>query len=107
MTTLLNATDSNFDQEVLNSSMLVLVDFWAPWCGPCRKLSPILEELSAKLQDKVKIVKINVDENNKKAGEFGVSGIPAMFLFVNGDIKERLVGLHSKAQLESILRKYL
>ena len=107
MNNVLDVSDVNFDAEVKNSSQPVLVDFWAPWCGPCRKLGPIIEEIANEYAGKVKVAKINVDENTQKAGEFGVSGIPAMFIFKNGAVKEQLVGLQPKSQIESALRKHL
>jgi len=107
MANVLEITDANFDSEVKQSQQPVLIDFWAPWCGPCRKLGPIIEELAGEYAGKIKIAKVNVDENQKKASEFGISGIPAVFLFVNGEVRERLVGLQPKSQFDAILRKYL
>jgi len=107
MANITELTDANFDQEVNESSVPVLIDFWAPWCGPCKKLLPVLEQLVEEYGDKVKIAKVNVDENTQKASEYGISGIPAMFLVVNGEVKERITGLQPKSQLESVIGKYL
>ncbi len=107
MTNVLSLTDATFDSEVKDSQQPVLIDFWAPWCGPCKKLGPIIEELANEFEGKVKIAKVNVDENQQKASEYGISGIPAVFLFVNGEVKERMVGLQPKSQFEAAIRKYI
>ncbi|MDD3593570.1 MAG: thioredoxin [Candidatus Gastranaerophilales bacterium] len=99
--------DSTFDSEVKNSSMPVLVDFYADWCGPCRKQLPVMEEMASAYAGKAKIAKMNVDESRDKAAEYGISSIPALLVFKNGEIVERLVGLHSKGQLDQILSKYI
>jgi thioredoxin 1 len=100
-------SDASFDQEISNSATPVLVDFWAPWCGPCRKQIPVIDELSVEMADKVKFAKINVDENQRKASDFGISGIPALLIFKNGQLVERLTGLHQKTQLQTILEKHV
>lgn len=92
-------TDATFPKEVIESSLPVVVDFWAPWCGPCRMLAPILDELSEEYKDKVKIVKINVDENPLTPGHFGISGIPTLLLFKGGQIVDRKVGSVPKSSL--------
>lgn len=107
MSNVLELSDANFDEEVKNSSVPVLVDFWAPWCGPCKKLGPVIDQIANEYGDKIKVAKFNVDENQQKAVEFGISGIPAVFVFVNGEAKERLVGLQPKNQIESAIGKYL
>ena len=107
MVNVLNLSDTNFDEEIKNSSVPVLVDFWAPWCGPCKRLGPIIEEVANGFADKIKVVKVNVDENQSKAVEYGISGIPAVFIFVGGEVKERLIGLQPKSQIETALKKYL
>ncbi|MEZ5684434.1 MAG: thioredoxin [Paracoccaceae bacterium] len=94
-------TDATFDAEVRNSSIPVVVDFWAEWCGPCRMIGPSLEELSAEMEGKVKIVKINVDENPESPAVLGVRGIPALFLFKNGEVVSNKVGAAPKAALQS------
>lgn len=100
-------SDITFEQEVIRSTLPVLVDFYAPWCGPCRNQLPIVEDLSIELAGKAKICKINVDENPQKADEYGVSGIPALLVFKNGGLVQRMAGLHSKSQLNFIIEKYL
>lgn len=99
-------TDNNFETEVLKSPTPVLVDFWATWCGPCRALSPKLEELSVAYDGKVKFVKIDVDQNPETAGRFGVRGIPTLIFFKNGQMADQLVGNQPKDVIENILKKH-
>ena len=92
-------TDAGFDADVLKASEPVVVDFWAEWCGPCRMLAPALEEISAAVGDKVKIVKLNVDENPAIAAKYGIMSIPTLLLFKNGEIADRQVGAAPKQKL--------
>ena len=87
-------TDATFDAEVKNSDIPVVVDFWAEWCGPCKQIGPALEELSAEMDGKVKIVKVNVDENPNSPAQMGVRGIPALFIFKNGEVVSNLSLIH-------------
>ncbi len=94
-------TDATFDTEVRQSSIPVVVDYWAEWCGPCRQIGPALEELSKEFEGKVKIVKINVDSDQQAAAQLGVRGIPALFLFKDGQVVSNKVGAAPKASLQS------
>lgn len=96
-------TDDNFATEVLESSEPVLVDFWAPWCGPCRQLAPVVEELAAENEGAVKVAKVNVDDASKVAQEYGISSIPTLLLFKGGEVQQRIVGVKPKAQLQELL----
>lgn len=99
--------DDNFNQEVLENDLPVLVDFWAPWCGPCKAVGPVLEELSTKYSDKIKFVKLNVDENPEIAGEYRIMSIPTIKIFKKGKVVEDLIGFRSKLEFEKILAKHI
>jgi thioredoxin 1 len=101
-----NVTDNNFQAEVLESEQPVLVDFWAPWCGPCRVVGPVLEEIAAE-RDDLRIVKLNVDENQQTAAAFEVLSIPTMILFKNGQVAKKVIGAYPKKRLESELESSL
>jgi thioredoxin 1 len=99
MADLLAVSDDTFEAEVLKSATPVLIDFWAPWCAPCRAIAPVVEELAREYAGKVKIVKMNVDENPRTPQRYGVRGIPNLILFQGGQVKEQLIGARPKADL--------
>jgi thioredoxin 1 len=101
------ATDDNFEGEVLKSAKPVLVDFWAPWCGPCKAIGPIVEEIAGQFQDSVKVMKLNVDDNQKAALNYGVRSIPTIILFKDGKALDTIVGLVPKTKLEDLIKKAL
>ncbi len=98
-------TDQNFEQEVLKSDKPVLVDFWAAWCGPCQMMGPIVEELAEEMKDKVKIGKLNVDENRETASKFSVMSIPTLIIFKGGKSVKQFVGVQAKESLKEELNK--
>ena len=100
-------TDSNFDQSVINADKPVLVDFWAEWCGPCRRLAPTVEELAADFQGRVVVGKLNVDDNPGTASRYSIRGIPTLLLFKGGQIVEQVVGLADKASLARLIEKHV
>ena len=100
-------TDATFDAEVRNSPIPVVVDFWAEWCGPCKMIGPALEELSAEYAGRVKIVKVNVDDNPPSPAQLGVRGIPALFLFKDGQVVSNKIGAAPKAALQSWINSEL
>lgn len=96
-------TDSNFDEQVVNSELPALVDFWAEWCAPCKSIAPIVEELAGEYQSKVRIGKLNVDENPKTATQYGIRGIPTLLLFKEGKVVNQMVGVKSKTEIQKNL----
>ena len=100
---IVNVTDASFEDDVLNSKKAVLVDFWAEWCGPCKMIAPMLDEVSAEYQDKLVIAKVNIDENPKIPQRFSVRGIPTLILFKNGQVEGQKVGALRKSDLTAFL----
>ena len=100
-------TDGQFNEDVIKSSVPVLVDFWAEWCGPCRSLGPKLEDISNELGDKLKVAKVNVDENQSTPSTYGVRGIPTMILFKDGEVVEQMVGNYPKEQILDLINKHI
>jgi thioredoxin 1 len=99
----LNITNKDFDQEVLNANGTVLVDFWASWCGPCKMLSPVIDELGSELQGAVKVVKVNIDEQPKLAEQYGVMSIPTLLVMKDGKVQNTSVGYKSKDAIKNML----
>jgi thioredoxin 1 len=103
----LHLTGANFKEEVLESEGVVLVDFWAPWCGPCQMVGPVIENVANEMGKKVKVGKVNVDEEGALAQEYQIMSIPAVFVFKNGEVVERLIGAMAKSNYVEVLNKYL
>ena len=100
---ILHTSDEGFDTDVLQSDKPVLVDYWAEWCGPCKMIAPILEEVASEYGEKIKICKMNIDENQETPPRYGIRGIPTLILFKNGEVEATKVGALSKSQLQSFL----
>mgnify|MGYP001769234730 CR=1 FL=1 len=103
----IHVTDATFEETVIKSDRPTLVDFWAPWCGPCLAMSPLVDEIAKDYKDKARVAKMNVDENPASAARFGIRGIPTLLLFKNGKLEDTLGGLASKDRLEAFLKKAL
>jgi len=104
---MLELTDQNFEEQVLKSDQPVLVDFWAPWCAPCRMMTPAVEAIASEYTGRAKVGKVNVDDNLSLAGRYNIRGIPALLLFKDGQIREQLVGATSKDAIKKMLEKHL
>jgi thioredoxin 1 len=104
MKNIIEGTDSNFDQEVLKADIPVLVDFWAPWCGPCRMVAPVVEQLATEYEGKVKFVKVNTDENQMVAYKYGIRSIPTLGIFKGGEVVDGVIGAVPKHYLEEKLK---
>lgn len=102
---IVTATESNFNEEVLQSTTPVLVDFWAEWCGPCKMLAPILDELAGEYDGKVKVAKVNIDDHQNLATQYRIAAIPTLLIFKNGQVLEQMVGAKSKRDLKASLDK--
>ncbi len=107
MSAIADVTQATFESEVLQSSEPVLVDFWAPWCGPCRMLAPVVEKISQTFAGKAKFLKLNTDENPSLTGHYGVSGIPCLILFKGGQVADRIVGYVPEGTIASMLSKHV
>ena len=107
MANVLEITDENFELEVEKEETITLVDFWATWCGPCRKLSPVIDELANEFDGKVKFVKIKADENTQTAQKYSISGVPSLLVFKNGEVVERMVNIVPKSVIINNLNKHL
>ncbi|MFW2177718.1 MULTISPECIES: thioredoxin [unclassified Moraxella] len=107
MSSVIHAGDDTFGKAVLESDVPVLVDFWATWCGPCKAIAPILDELSTQYEGKARIVKVDVDQNPALASQYGIRSIPTLFVFKNGEKVDATMGMQPKAQLSALIEKHL
>ncbi|MDQ6978888.1 MAG: thioredoxin TrxA [Mariprofundaceae bacterium] len=104
---IIHVSDDSFEGDVLNGTGPILVDFWAPWCGPCKQIAPVLEELSAEFGDTLTIAKINIDDNPNTPGKYGVRGIPTLMLFADGNVQGTKVGAVNKAKLTEFVKDHI
>lgn len=104
---ILTVTDDSFEQDVLKAEVPVLVDFWAEWCGPCRMVAPTVESIAKQYGPKLRVAKLNVDENNQTPGRYGILGIPTLLLFKNGEVKEQIVGNQPRDNIERAIQKHV
>ncbi len=104
---IIHGSDAEFETEVLKSDIPVLVDFWAPWCGPCLMIAPVLDEVALGIKGRAKVVKINVDENPSTPQTYGVMAIPTLMLFKDGELKDKAIGVVSKEKINELISKYL
>lgn len=105
--TIVHTSDDKFEQDVLKSDVPVLVDYWAEWCGPCKMIAPILDDIAPDYAGKIKIAKLNIDENPQTPPKYGIRGIPTLMLFKNGQVEDQKVGALSKSQLTAFLDKHI
>ncbi|XPV74896.1 MAG: thioredoxin [Desulfovibrio sp.] len=101
----MEVTDATFEAEVLNSDVPVIIDFWAPWCGPCRAMGPVIDELATEFEGKVKIVKMNVDENSASPSKYGIRAIPTLIMFKDGEVVDQTTGAVSKSTIKDMIAK--
>lgn len=107
MATIEEITDNNFNKNVLEQNKVIVVDFWAQWCGPCRKLMPLLEQIQNEFIEEIKIYKIDADKNINSAKEYGISSLPSVLIFKDGEVKEIMAGMMQKSAIVSNIKKYL
>jgi thioredoxin 1 len=107
MSDLLEVTDENFETEIVQSDLPAMVDFWAEWCGPCRMVSPVVEELAGEYKGKIKVAKMDVDKNRQTPAKFGIRNIPTLILFKGGEVAQTIIGAQPKSHIEEELKKVL
>ena len=107
MSDLLQVTDENFDEEIINSDLPTMVDFWAEWCGPCKMVAPVVEDLAKEYEGKIKIAQMNVDQNRRTPARFGIRNIPTLILFKGGQVAQTIIGAHPRSHIDAELKKLL
>jgi thioredoxin len=107
MSDVLQITDQNFDEEIIKSDIPAMVDFWAEWCGPCKMVGPVVEELAKEYEGRIKIASMDVDVNRETPGKFGIRNIPTLLLFKDGELSQTIIGAHPKSHIEEELKKLL